>query len=145
MKPAQPALRKFKKLLRDLARAMRAGSLPFKICMFLSYAALLTQSVDARVLAKGGRSVPDVQAREAAAVRVERAPVLDGTLNDPLWQLAKPIDDFRQKEPYEGQPATERTEVRILYARDRASLAAANPVQVRVNRFAVKYTHSFAP
>ena len=52
-------------------------------------------------------------------MRVDRAPVLDGTLNDPLWQLAKPIDDFRQQEPFEGQPATERTEVRILYARDR--------------------------
>lgn len=51
----------------------------------------------------------------AAAVRVERAPQLDGTLNDPLWKLAKPIDDFRQQEPYEGEPATEKTEVRILY------------------------------
>jgi len=42
---------------------------------------------------------------------------MDGTLNDPLWQLAKTISDFRQQEPYEGQPATERTEVRILYSR----------------------------
>ena len=42
---------------------------------------------------------------------------MDGTLDDPLWQLAKPISDFRQKEPYEGEPATEKTEVRILYTR----------------------------
>jgi hypothetical protein len=42
---------------------------------------------------------------------------MDGTLDDPLWQLAKTISDFRQQEPYEGQPATERTEVRILYSR----------------------------
>jgi hypothetical protein len=42
---------------------------------------------------------------------------MDGTLDDPLWQLAKPIADFRQKEPYEGEPATEKTEVRILYTR----------------------------
>ena len=42
---------------------------------------------------------------------------MDGTLNDPLWQLARTISDFRQQEPYEGQPATERTEVRILYSR----------------------------
>ena len=55
--------------------------------------------------------------RVAQAVRVDRAPKLDGTLNDPLWQLAKPITDFRQQEPYEGQPATEKTEVHILYTR----------------------------
>lgn len=51
----------------------------------------------------------------AAAVRVEHPPRLDGTLNDPLWKLAKPIDGFRQQEPYEGEPATEKAEVRILY------------------------------
>ena len=48
---------------------------------------------------------------------MDHAPKLDGTLNDPLWQSAKPITDFRQQEPYEGQPATERTEVRILHTR----------------------------
>ena len=51
----------------------------------------------------------------AQAVRVERPPKLDGTLADPLWQKAVPITDFRQREPYEGRPATEGTEVRILY------------------------------
>src|SRR5256885_9873904 len=40
------------------------------------------------------------------------APKLDGTLDDPLWQSAIPITDFRQREPYEGQPPAERTEVR---------------------------------
>jgi hypothetical protein len=53
----------------------------------------------------------------AEAVRVDQAPRLDGSLNDPLWQLAKPITDFRQREPQEGEPATEKTEVRILYTR----------------------------
>jgi len=53
----------------------------------------------------------------AKAVRAEQAPRLDGTLDDPLWQLAKPITNFRQKEPREGEPATEKTEVRILYTR----------------------------
>lgn len=53
----------------------------------------------------------------AVAVRVDRPPRLDGTLQDSLWQLARPIVNFRQREPYEGKPATERTEVRILYTR----------------------------
>lgn len=51
----------------------------------------------------------------ANAVRVARPPKLDGTLDDPLWQQAKPIVDFFQKEPTEGKPSTEPSEVRILY------------------------------
>ncbi len=56
--------------------------------------------------------------RIAQAVRVERPPRMDGTLDDPIWLLAPPITDFRQREPYEGQAATERTEVRVLYSRE---------------------------
>ena len=63
------------------------------------------------------RSVPQTGTRVAEAVRADRAPKLDGTLDDPLWQSAKPISDFRQREPHEGQLATEKTEVRILYTR----------------------------
>src|SRR5579864_7358156 len=55
--------------------------------------------------------------RIAMAARVNRAPRLDGTLNDPLWRAATPILDFRQREPAEGRPATESTSVRILYTR----------------------------
>jgi hypothetical protein len=53
----------------------------------------------------------------AEAVPVQYPPKLDGTLNDPLWLNAKPITDFRQREPHEGEPPTEKTEVRILYTR----------------------------
>ncbi len=53
----------------------------------------------------------------ARATRVDRAPRLDGTLGDPLWQTAEPVGNFRQREPYEGQAPTETTEVRILYTR----------------------------
>ena len=42
---------------------------------------------------------------------------LTGTLNDTLWESAKPITDFRQREPREGELPTEKTEVRILYTR----------------------------
>jgi hypothetical protein len=53
----------------------------------------------------------------AEAVLVDHAPKLDGTLNDLLWLDAKPITDFRQREPHEGETATEKTEVRIVYTR----------------------------
>jgi hypothetical protein len=55
--------------------------------------------------------------RIAEASRVDKSPRLDGTLDDPLWQKAEPISNFRQREPHEGQPPTEKTEVRILYTR----------------------------
>jgi hypothetical protein len=42
--------------------------------------------------------------RTAEAVRADRTPRLDGTLNDPLWQSAKAITDFRQREPHESTP-----------------------------------------
>src|SRR6267378_3641053 len=39
----------------------------------------------------------------AEATSVDHAPKLDGTLNDLLWQSAKPIMEFRQREPNEGE------------------------------------------
>src|SRR5215469_14617708 len=55
--------------------------------------------------------------RSSKATPVDRPPKLDGTLDDPLWQQATPITNFLQREPYEGQPPTERTEVRVLYTK----------------------------
>ena len=44
--------------------------------------------------------------------------VLDGLLSEAFWAEAEVIDDFRQREPLEGTPATERTEVRVAYDDD---------------------------
>jgi Domain of unknown function (DUF5916) len=53
------------------------------------------------------------------AVRVAQPPSLDGdVLNDPAWQLAKPATTFWQEQPDEGQPASETTDVRIVYTAD---------------------------
>lgn len=40
--------------------------------------------------------------------------VLDGRLSEPEWLGTDSITDFRQKDPVEGAPATERTVVRLL-------------------------------
>src|SRR5215469_11461129 len=53
--------------------------------------------------------------RVAIAVRTDHPPKIDGTLNDPVWSGAPVMREFRQKEPLETQPATEKTEVRILF------------------------------
>jgi hypothetical protein len=49
------------------------------------------------------------------AVQVDRGPVVDGVLDDDVWATAALIDGFVQQEPSEGEPVSERTEVRILY------------------------------
>jgi len=64
-----------------------------------------------------GKSPAQDPSNAAEATRVDLAPKLDGTLDDPLWRTATPITDFRQREPFEGQASTEKTEVRILYSR----------------------------
>jgi hypothetical protein len=43
---------------------------------------------------------------------------LDGRLDEAVWAAADSIDDFRQRDPGEGEPATERTVVRFIAARD---------------------------
>ena len=46
---------------------------------------------------------------------IERGPTIDGHLDDEVWSSAAIIEDFIQQEPSEGDPATERTVVRLLY------------------------------
>ncbi|HEY2736859.1 MAG TPA: hypothetical protein VGK45_00555, partial [Thermoanaerobaculia bacterium] len=44
-------------------------------------------------------------------VRFATPPVIDGKLDEPVWQTAARLDGFRQLEPDEGAPASEPTEV----------------------------------
>jgi len=52
------------------------------------------------------------------ALRIEQAPRIDGVLDEECWQRAEPLTNFTQVLPVEGAPASERTEVRIVYTRD---------------------------
>src|SRR2546425_1164206 len=69
-------------------------------------------SVVGQTPANGGDS-PSM--RSVVAVRADKAPELDGSLKDAGWQDAGLISNFRQREPFERQPPTEKTEVRVLY------------------------------
>jgi hypothetical protein len=54
--------------------------------------------------------------KEIRAVRISAAPpTVDGRLDDAVWETAPVLSDFVQKQPVEGAPPTERTEVRFLY------------------------------
>jgi hypothetical protein len=52
---------------------------------------------------------------QVPAVRVMESPRIDGVLDEAIWQSAAVISDFIQQQPAEGAPATERTEVRVVY------------------------------
>ena len=57
--------------------------------------------------------------KQIIAAGIEATPVLDGdVLGDSAWAAAGPVTGFRQTAPDEGQPASERTEVRIAYTDD---------------------------
>ena len=52
---------------------------------------------------------------QAIAHPIETAPVIDGVLDEPFWSSIEPVTGFLQRDPVDGAPATERTEVRIAY------------------------------
>ena len=56
--------------------------------------------------------------RKITAVPVSGRVKLDGVLNEPDWSEAIPATGFIQRELFEGEPSTEKTEVRILFDRD---------------------------
>lgn len=56
--------------------------------------------------------------RSVAAARASEAITLDGRLDEPVWALAPAATDFIQQQPKEGEPATQRTEVRFLLDQD---------------------------
>ncbi len=81
-------------------------------------AAARAQAVEPLVLegGRGGFAVPAPGERyRVAPVRVEDGPRIDGRLDEEVWLRAAVIDEFVQQEPAEGEPATERTVVRLLY------------------------------
>ncbi|MEE2668621.1 MAG: DUF5916 domain-containing protein [Gemmatimonadota bacterium] len=66
------------------------------------------------ILTTGG-GLEAQQAPNAIAFQVSLAPTVDGRLDDGAWADAEVLTDFVQREPIDGQPVSEQTEVRIVY------------------------------
>ena len=67
-------------------------------------------SISIRVDAQTEREMPRMSAhRTSEEIKV------DGVLDEPVWQSVKPIRQLYQIQPDQGDPATEQSEVRILY------------------------------
>ena len=64
------------------------------------------------------RLAPREEAPVHAVHRLEEGaapPKIDGVLDEAIWAQVTPITDFRQVEPVQGAPASEATEIRILF------------------------------
>lgn len=71
-----------------------------------------------RTVAARDASAPSAPA-VATALRIRTStPRIDGRLDEAIWQATPVLSGFVQREPEEGRPATERTEVRVAYTDD---------------------------
>jgi len=65
-----------------------------------------------------------VEAKSFRAVRVDSPPVLDGILDDEVWQQAEQVTDFHQTRPGDQTPTSEPTELYVVYTEDALYVAA---------------------
>lgn len=63
-------------------------------------------------LAQSQQQVPTITAGKLDASG--EGPVIDGRVNDAIWQTLQPYTSFTQQDPNEGAPASEKTEVRVI-------------------------------
>ena len=104
--------------LMDVRESLRVFTLaPDPVSMVLEPASYTVGPAPKVELFSRGLSMPRVQAS-----RTSTPPKIDGRLDDAVWQSAMSIDDFIQRDPVEGDPASEKTEARILVDDDRIYL-----------------------
>ena len=78
--------------------------------LLLAAAPTLSSPLDAQQ-----NSTEDPRPPTATVTRITTAsPTIDGRLDDDAWSLGEPVTEFFQREPVEGEPVSERTEVRFL-------------------------------
>ena len=94
-------------------------------CLRLVPLALALGAVSSNLSLAAGQAVQEQHGEyRYQATAVDTPPTVDGDLSDPVWQKAAVIDQFIQIVPDSGKPATERTEVRIVYDSDTLYIAA---------------------
>jgi hypothetical protein len=88
--------------------------------------------------AQTSASTTHADAPVAQAVPLRGRIAVDGALDEAAWQAAPAITTFRQIDPDEGKPASEPTEVRVLYDADAIYIGAwlhdSQPVTSRLLR-----------
>lgn len=74
------------------------------------------------------------QEKSVQAIKTEHAPKIDGSLDEAVWATAQSLTGFIQNYPNTGQPATAKSDVRILYDNSAIYIGAYlydNPANIR--------------
>ena len=58
------------------------------------------------------------------AARVDHSPVMDGKLDDEMWNGAAVLGQLKQMRPEDGQPVSEPTEILVAYDKDALYIGA---------------------
>ena len=89
-----------------------------RIAVSISRSCLISFAIAAAAAVAAAAELPMMTAARLSGGAA--APVIDGIVADEVWGGVEPYSTFTQQDPIEGAPATERTEVRVLY--DQANL-----------------------
>ena len=102
--------------------------------------ALDAQGPSQSVASGGSRGARTHDIPVPSAVAAERTtPItIDGKLDEAAWRAATPITEFTQIDPDEGQPASERTEVRFMF--DNGALYVGARMYDKAGRAGVRST-----
>ena len=92
-----------------MLRSILFSLLAFTSLALVRPASALSQTRDSAVSRARDSVVGAVATRTTAGLEI------DGRLDEAAWTAARPVTGFIQRDPLEGEPATEPTEVRILY------------------------------
>lgn len=113
----------------------RGKSLGLSAC-----AMLMALSPSGEAWGQGNQDAPELDPT-LPVIRAHRATDalhLDGILEEAAWSRAEPATAFTQLDPWEGEPATEDTEVYVLYDNEALYIGAIlhdeNPVSTRLGR-----------
>ncbi|HJX05490.1 MAG TPA: DUF5916 domain-containing protein [Candidatus Nanoarchaeia archaeon] len=78
-------------------------------------AVLALYGFSAGASAKNPKTQAELVVPKVEAVKIEKGPKIDGSLDDLVWQQAAVVDGFKQTNPNEGDAVSEKTEVKVLY------------------------------
>src|SRR5262245_4887292 len=116
----------FSSFIRAFSARIRASTVPFAPSFLCAMALINAETATAQNgPATQASSAHVTSSKATTAPVVTQKPVVDGILNDPAWTSVAPMSGFVQRELHEGQPVTERTEVRIVSDGEAIYVAAA--------------------
>ncbi len=93
-------------------------------CALAIAPALVTLALPAPLFAQETVQESRVEANSFRAVRVQSAPVVDGVIDDAVWQQAQLVTDFHQVRPGDHAEPSEVTELYVVYTDEALYVAA---------------------